>query len=65
MLVDIYSKLQHKMGYNNINKFSALRSDIFNCCCLTFRPFNKLSVKLSDCEGVTEGAVDKRGPTRE
>lgn len=69
-LVDILSKLQHTIDYDNVNKFNVFRSDIFNCCIRamrrkTFRPFNKLSVKFSDCEGVTEGAIDEGGPTRE
>lgn len=69
-LLDILSKLQQKIDYDNVNKFNVFRSDVFNCCIRamrrkTFRPFNKLSVKFSDCEGVTEGAVDEGGPTRE
>lgn len=69
-LVDILSKLQHTIDYDNVNKFNVFRSDIFNCCIRamrrkTFWPFNKLPVKFSDCEGVTEGAIDEGGPTRE
>lgn len=69
-LLDILSKLQHKIGCDSLNKFNVFRTDIFNCCVRamrrkTFRPFNKLSVKFSDCEGVAEGAVDEGGPTRE
>lgn len=69
-LLDILSKLKRKIDHESINKFNVFRADIFNCCIRalrrkTFRPFNKMSVKFSDCEGGTEGAIDEGGPTRE
>ncbi|KAK4887472.1 hypothetical protein RN001_003743 [Aquatica leii] len=46
------------------------RDDIFNCCVRamrrkTFNEYNRISVKFSDIEGNSEGAVDLGGPTRE
>ncbi|KAB0795188.1 hypothetical protein PPYR_12027 [Photinus pyralis] len=68
--VDILLDLQRKICYDKINKFNIFRSDIFVCCVRamrrkTFNPFFKTSVKFSDIEGTTEGAIDEGGPARE
>lgn len=67
---DVCKHLQGKINTEKINKFNVFRSDIFQCCIRamrrkTFSPFNKISVKFSDHEGTSEGAVDEGGPTRE
>ncbi|CAH0558338.1 unnamed protein product [Brassicogethes aeneus] len=67
---DVLKTLQQKINFEEMNKFNIFRNDIFQCCVRamrrkTFDPFNKISVKFSDYEGNSEGAVDEGGPTRE
>lgn len=59
-----------KINDEKISIFNFYRSDIFNCCIRglkrkSFSPYNKISVKFSDVDGIPEGAIDAGGPMRE
>ncbi|KAL1489197.1 hypothetical protein ABEB36_014130 [Hypothenemus hampei] len=67
---DITKSLQDQIDETKVNKFNIYRDDIFACCIRalrrkSFAPFNRISVKFSDIEGMSEGAVDEGGPKRE
>ncbi|CAH0556962.1 unnamed protein product [Brassicogethes aeneus] len=69
-LEGILQNLHRKIDNTKISHFNVYRNDIFKCCIKamnrkSFNIFNKISVKFSDVEGVSEGAVDVGGPTRE
>ncbi|CAH0547017.1 unnamed protein product [Brassicogethes aeneus] len=62
--------LQQNINTHKTSQFNVYREDIFGCCVQAMRragfdPFNKISVKFSDAEGTSEGAVDEGGPCRE
>ncbi|XP_031327894.1 uncharacterized protein LOC116159120 [Photinus pyralis] len=62
--------LNEQVTEESVTSFNVYRNDIFTCCLRalkrsSFSVFNKISVKFSDIEGLSEGAVDAGGPTRE
>ncbi|CAG9769722.1 unnamed protein product [Ceutorhynchus assimilis] len=62
--------LQQNINTQKTSQFNVYREDIFGCCVRAMRragfdPFSKISVKFSDAEGTSEGAVDEGGPCRE
>lgn len=69
-LNDILKNFQQKINMEKVNQFNVFRENVFSCCVRamrrkTFDPFKKISVKFSDLEGNSEGAIDEGGPTRE
>lgn len=67
---DILTTLHKNIDTDKISKFNIFREDIFGCCIRVIRrknvsPFHKISVIFSDIDGMSEGAVDEGGPTRE
>lgn len=69
-LEDILQSYKSAICEEKTTQINVFREEIFDCCVRalqrkSFSPFNKLSVKFSDIEGKSEGAVDVGGPTRE
>ncbi|XP_031327391.1 uncharacterized protein LOC116158703 [Photinus pyralis] len=69
-LTILLKRLNEQVTEESVTSFNVYRNDIFTCCLRalkrsSFSVFNKISVKFSDIEGLSEGAVDAGGPTRE
>ena len=54
-----------KVNYFNTNRHNVLDGAVTAMKRKSFHPLGRLSVKFSDDEGGSEGAVDASGPTRE
>ena len=70
VLREALSQLSSDLTYDNISKFNVSRNHLWEsarrgCSKKSFSPKNKISVKFTDDIGVSEGAVDLGGPTRE
>lgn len=70
VLREALSQLSSDLTHNNISKFNVSRNYLWEsaqrgCSKKSFSPNNKISVKFTDDIGVSEGAVDLGGPTRE
>ncbi|KAK5646175.1 hypothetical protein RI129_004639 [Pyrocoelia pectoralis] len=63
-ITDILQSIKKNINLHKINQFNIFREDIFGCCVRamrrkSFSEFNKISVKFSDTEGTSEGAIDE------
>ena len=59
------SILEADVNHVNINRLNIMDGTIRAIKRSSFKPLARLSVKFSDDEGGSEGAVDAGGPTRE
>ncbi len=70
VLQEALAQLSSGLNYDNISKFNVSRNHLWEsarqgCSKKSFSPNNKISVKFTDDIGISEGAVDLGGPTRE
>ncbi len=67
---EIICRLSSVIGYENISKFNVSRNHLWESAKRgfskkSFSPKNKISVIFTDDAGISEGAIDMGGPTRE
>lgn len=65
ILKDYQSEILDDINYINVNRNKILDGALRAQNRSTFNPFNRLSIKFSDDSGISEGAVDSGGPTKE